>query len=54
MPLQEVLKSTGLLQALGTLENNDADADEDDDAEEIEDDNAEDDLTAAFAKAGIN
>lgn len=53
--LQEILKSAGLLEALGTLENNEADDDEDDEDEDgAEGENAEDELTAAFAKAGIN
>ncbi len=55
LSLQEVLNSAGLLKALESLENNDADADDEEEEEgEIEGQDAEDELSAAFAKAGIN
>ena len=55
--MQEILQGAGLLEALGTLEGNDADGDDrEDDADGNDDDEEEeeDELTAAFAKAGIN
>lgn len=50
--MQEVLEEAGLLEALGSLEDNDADAD--DEEAEGQDEGGDDDLSAAFAKTGIN
>ncbi len=49
---QEILEEAGLSEALGSLEDNDADAD--DEEGEGEEEGGDDDLSAAFARTGIN
>ena len=52
MSVQEVMESNGLSKALGSLDENDADAaDDEEEASVVGDD--KDELVAAFQKAGI-
>jgi hypothetical protein len=51
--MQGILEEAGVLGALGSLDDNDADADGDDDGSDGGDKEGEEDLSAAFAKTGI-
>ena len=48
--MQGILEEAGILSALGRLEENDAEDEEEDGEEE----GGDDDLSAAFARTGIN